>query len=159
MFGAALSFLGGLSPMVWVVGVTAVLALTNGWTALKVHDYVESKYQVLLLNAKARVITQEKEVLVLDQKTLTAEVSRAVQRERNRKEQEIKREETISNSPTAQSLVCLTDNELRQWNAENTDDVIFDDTGKLTTVGELQDRISSRQRRDAGESVEKQGSN
>jgi hypothetical protein len=119
MLSGLLSILGGLSPMVWIVAAAAVLAGTNAYTALKVHDHVESKYQVLLLNQKARVVEKEKEVLVLDQKTLITEVSRAVQRERKRIEQERKREETISNNPALESRVCLADDELRVWNDEN----------------------------------------
>jgi hypothetical protein len=159
MWGAALSFLGGLSPMVWVVAFVAALAGSNAYTALKVHEYDEAKHAAVLLKQEVRIVEKEKEVLVLDKKTLAAEVARTEKRVRRELEQEKEREKAIADSPTALSTTCLTDSELRLWNDENTSYLLYNDRGELVTVKELQADLSSRKGRNTSEPVAEQGGN
>ena len=97
-----------------------IIAATNTFTAIKVHNYVATEYQNLALTEKVAIVTREKTIAVLDTKTLNTALNQ--QRDRITKENEQRRilDEIERSHNTSVVPWCELDPfELCIWNSEN----------------------------------------
>lgn len=120
MFGW-LSLLNPASLGFKVAILLLVVATTNTFTAIKVHNYVATEYQNIALTEKVAVITKEKKIAVLD--TVTLGKALAAQKSRLEREAQARRDldETIRKHEADAKPWCeLNPDELRQWNGENS---------------------------------------
>lgn len=103
-----------------LAAIGLLIAATNIFTAIKVHDYVATSYQNQILTEKVAVVTREKTIAVLDTQTLNKalkEQQDRLQREAASREflNEIIRNRDRTNQPWCE----LDTGELRLWNDEN----------------------------------------
>lgn len=145
------------SKLIIFAAWTAAVAV---FTGVKVADYVSTGYENILLNQKVSVVTKEREVAVLDQKTLSQALARA--KRKWEQEQQVKdmindvirKHEADSSKPWCE----LTPDELRLWNSENSGDFKDNPESIIRSHEELSNTEPS-EIREAGRSVEKQDGN
>ncbi len=102
-----------------LIGIGVVL-VTNAFTAKYVHDHVSTEYQNILLKQKVAVRTVEKQIAVLDTKTLNATLAREKARwDRETKGRERVNEIIDDHKDSPVPWCELSPHELRCWNDEN----------------------------------------
>lgn len=109
-----------------IVGI--VIVATNLFTAIKVADYVQDQNDLQNLKAEVVIVEREKEVQVLDKRTL----DEALGRQKRRFEDELQNERFINailqaRINSGEPWCELNADELRVWNAENSGRLIDDD--------------------------------
>lgn len=135
-----------------LAAIGLLIAATSIFTAIKVHHYVATEYENILLAEKVAVVTREKKIAVLDTKTL----EKALNNERARIAREQERKEALDDIFKSVKLPqCeLSDYLLCVWNDDNRR-LLGDTTGDRNECSAKLPPAPGSEGREAGDVVAK----